>query len=107
MTIRSGRLSAGCNRIAIRQRRGALDNHALTRYGRDAFRPVYRLPPRRTRILCAVPGKLDDSSLMIHQLGNNRQGHGGRHITDCPEGHNPAVFIARTEKNISPTPERQ
>jgi hypothetical protein len=46
-------------------------------------------------------------NLMIHQLGITRHDHDGRHITDCPEGHNPAMFIARIEKNISPTPERQ
>jgi len=36
-----------------------------------------------------------------------RPDYGNRGITVCPEGRNPAVFIAWIEKNISPRPEQR
>jgi hypothetical protein len=44
---------------------------------------------------------------MIHQLEIDRHDYSGRRITDCPDWHNPATFIAWIEKNISPTPEQR
>jgi len=41
--------------------------------------------------------------LIIHQLEIRRHDYDGR-ITVCPEWHNPAVFIAWIEANISPRP---
>jgi len=41
---------------------------------------------------------------MIHQLEIDRYDYGGLGITVCPEQHNPVVFIAWIEENISPTP---
>ena len=44
---------------------------------------------------------------MIHQLEIGRHNYGSLVITVCPEWHNPAVFIAWIEENISPRPEQQ
>jgi hypothetical protein len=41
---------------------------------------------------------IDDSSI---------SDYGGLGITVCPERHNPAVFIAWIEENISPRPEQR
>ena len=44
---------------------------------------------------------------MIHQLEIGGHDYGRRGITVCPEWHNPAVFIAWIEENISPRPEQR
>jgi hypothetical protein len=44
---------------------------------------------------------------MIHQLKIERHDYGGLGITVCPEWHNPVVFIAWIEENISPRPEQR
>ena len=44
---------------------------------------------------------------MIHQLKIDGNDYGGLGITACPERHNPVVFIAWIEENISPRPEQR